>query len=195
MASSFNNSAFNFFSNLLNNLTRWSEGGQERKLMCYQIKRQKRRYKRFNDEKKHPRIYKMRANRDARFYNRLRLPPARKGNYYVPGNNTLFGSLYNGYAYRWFEILANWLIVASALIIVIYAIAWGVHRSSSQSSLNAFTITEIVSGFIFVVSIFAKIFFAMFPPKKLYLDNLQANSSQTRFGGIGRGRRRRGFRN
>lgn len=183
------NRAFDFFSSILDNVRHWSEKSSARKLEKYQVKRTKRRYAIFNDEKKHPHIYNRRIKKDMRFYRKLRLPPAKNNNYYVAGANSFFGCFYNNKCFRWFEILANWLITISFCLMVIYAIVWGMHRSTAQASLNAFTITEIVAGFGLVIGIFFKIGFSMFPSTKLFYKNLNQSTQQSRFGGAVRPRK------
>lgn len=180
-----------FLSNTWNSVRAWSNNSSERKLQRYQIKRAKRRYVHFNDENKHPHIYNMRVRRDQRFYSKLRLPPPKKGIYYVPGQNKFFGAFYNANSYVWYEILTNWLIFLSLIFVFGYAIGWGVNRTTNTASINALTISEIVGCFILVVSVFLKIYCMMFPPKKLFLQDLQTRSSQQTFGGTVRKKGRR----
>lgn len=157
---------------------------QQRKWENYVAKKQRKRYKRFNDKQKHPRIYQRRNDADWNKWNKFRY--LRTSNVYVEGQNTFLGGLYNIKVYTWYELIFNWLFCLSGLGIVIFSVIWGYNDKSWGFSVFSSGIFPLV--IIFVLLAMLKMYLSAYPPKSKLFKNFIKNQQEN---GVRKKRRKR----
>lgn len=123
MNNNYNDNARNVFSWITKTLSKLENATNlTPSLDRYVLKKQKRRYKRFNDRIKHPKIYNHRLNKDTKFFlkhygnrkyqKQLNLP--------IMGYNKplAFLGLWRDNLNTWYDILLNWLIFLGVIFLI-----------------------------------------------------------------------------